>query len=819
MRAFDAILQEFGGGFRALRRRPGFAIAAVTILALGIGANTAIFTLINAVLLAPLPYPHADRIVQLWLSDRRAGGGGLVLSVPEINLLAQQTALFQAFAAYDFGGPGVNVTGSGEPEQVKAIHVSRDYFRLFGAGFEIGRPFTADEDRPNGGRFVVISHALWDRRFGANPGLVGKTISLGSEPYLVTGVLARDFHPDPPAEVWLPVQADLNSTGQAHYVRAAARLQDGISLEQANARLEATTAEFLRRFPLFNPNAYFEAKPLRETNAHDVRTALLVLFGAVVLVLLIACSNVSSLLLARGVARRREIAIRGAVGASRARIMTQLLMESLLLSVAGALLGFGLGAFSVRTMLDFYPEALSGRNSVSPDWRVFAFAAVTALLATVAFGLLPALRNSRVSLVEAMLEGDARSGSGPATVMTKSVLVVFQVALSVLLLTGAGLMIRTFAALRQAQPGLDPHYVLTMEMSIQGTRYKDTSSVARLAENGVTRLKQVPGVIAAATSWTLPVENAFSSTLVIEGRPLGNSVVHGGILMRPVSPEFSDVFRIPILRGRFFNDRDTSASVSVAVISQAAAKKYWPVGNPIGEQITTDKYLGPDFAAPPREIVGVAGDVRDLAMDKEPMPIVYIPQSQVPNGMTRIDASILPITWSIRTAVAPHSLLVHVQRALRDASGGLAVARIRSMREVLAKSTVRSDFTGVLLTAFAALSLSLAGAGLYGLITFSVRQRRREIGIRVALGATSDRVIRMIVWQGFRLVIAGIVIGAGMSVGLARFTQSLIYGVKPIDPLVIFGSIATLSIVAALACFVPAFRASRVDPATELRAA
>jgi predicted permease len=819
MPSLDAIRQDLAGGFRALRRRPGFAIAAITILALGIGANTAIFTLVNAVLLAPLPYPQADRIVQLWLSDRRAGGGGLVLSLPEINLLAQQKGLFQAFAAYDFGGPGVNVTGSSEPEQVKAIHVSRDYFRLFCAGFEIGRPFTAEEDRPNGGRFAVIGHALWQQRFGGDPGLVGKTISLGSEPYVVTGVLAGDFHPDPPAEVWLPLQADPNSTGQAHYLRAAARLEDGISLEQSNARLAVTTAEFLRRFPLFNPNAYFEAKPLRETNAHAVRTALVVLFGAVVLVLLIACSNVSSLLLARGVSRRREIAIRGAVGASRARIVSQLLSESLLLSIAGALLGFAIGGFSVRALLDLYPEALPGRTSVSPDWRVFAFAAVTALLATVAFGLMPALRSSRVSLVDAMLEGDARSGTGPATLMTKSLLVVFQVALSVLLLTGAGLMIRTFAALRQAEPGLDPHYVLTMEMSIQGTRFKDTSSVTRLAEDGRTRLKQVPGVMSAATSWTLPVENAFSSNLVIEGRPLGNSIVHGGILMRPVSPEFSEVFRIPILRGRFFNGRDTASSANVAVISEAAAKKYWPDGNPIGERITIDKYLGPDFAAPPREIIGVAGDVRDLAMDKEPMPIVYIPQSQVPNGMTRIDASVLPITWAIRTAVEPHSLLINIQRALRDASGGLAVARVRSMQQILAKSTARSDFTAVLLTGFAALSLSLAGVGLYGLIAFSVRQRRREIGIRVALGATSDRVITMIVWQGFRLVIAGVAAGAVLSVVFGRFTQSLIYGVKPVDPVVIFGSIATLSIVAALACYVPAFRASRVDPAIELRSA
>src|SRR5215472_14700775 len=331
MRALDAILQELAGGFRALRRRPGFAIAAITILAIGIGANTAIFALINAVLLAPLPYPRADRIVQLWLTE--PAGSGLILSIPEINPLAQQGSVFQDFAAYDFGGPGVNITGTNEPEQAKAIHVSSNYFHLFGARFEIGRSFSADEDRPNGGPVVVISHALWERRFNADRDIVGGTIFLGNEPYLVTGVLAADFQPDPPAEVWLPLQADPNSNGQAHYVRAAARLRDGFAIEQANARLKVTTVEFRRRYPLFNANAYFEAKPFRETNAHEVRSALFVLLGTVVLVLLIACSNVSSLLFARAIARQRELAIRSAVGASRTRIISQLLIENLVLSM------------------------------------------------------------------------------------------------------------------------------------------------------------------------------------------------------------------------------------------------------------------------------------------------------------------------------------------------------------------------------------------------------------------------------------------------------------------------------------------------------
>ena len=816
MRALvEAIRQDLAAAVRAIWRSPAFAVASATTLALGIGANTAIFTLINAVLLVPLPYPQADRIVQLWLTY--PGNGGLLLSIPEINQFAQQTGVFQDFAAYDFGGPGVNITGLGEPEQVKGIHVSRNYFRLFGAHFQIGRAFSADEDRLNGARVVVISRGLWERRFSGNRDLVGKAISLGNEQYLLIGVLAAGFRPEPSAEVWLPLQADPNSTSQAHYVRAAARLNDGVTIDRANAMLKLATAEFRRKFPLFNPEAGFEAKPLRETNAHDVRVALLILFGTVVVVLLIACSNVSSLLLARGIARQREIAIRGAIGASRARLLSQMLAESLVLSAAGGILGLAIGRISLESLAGLYPEAVPGSTALPLDWRVFTFVAIVCLSATVLFGFLPALRASRVNLAQVMVGGDGRSGTSPGTLLAKSVLAVVQVALSVLLVIGAGLMIRTFAALRRVDPGIDPHHVLTLEMSIQGRRFGDTASVARLAESGVNGLKQIPGVIAAATTWTLPLENAFASNFVIEGRPLTNSIVHGGVLMRPVSAEFSAVFRLAVLRGRFFTDRDTSSAASVAVISRTMAEKYWPHGNPIGERITIDKYLGPDFGAPPREIVGVVGDVRDVAMNQEPKPIVYIPQSQVPNGMTRLVTGIQPIIWATRTAVEPYSLRMQIQGALQEASGGLAVARVRSMEEVVRHSTARSDFIAILLAAFAGISLLLAAIGVYGLMAFSVRQRRREIAVRVALGATSDRVVKMVLWQGVRLAMAGILIGTALSFGFARSMQTLIYGIKPIDPAVICASIFTLTVVAAVACYVPAYRASRVDPEIELR--
>jgi putative ABC transport system permease protein len=635
----------------------------------------------------------------------------------------------------------------------------------------------------------------------------------------VAGVLAADFHPDPPAQIWLPLQADPNSTGQAHYVRAAARLRSGVTIDQANARLKLTAAEFLRKFPLFNPRAGFQAKPLRETNVGDLRTALLVLFGTVTLVLLIACSNVANLLLARAAERQREIAIRAAMGASRGRLAAQLLTESLLLSLCGGVFGLIAGSACLRVLLALNPDAIPAGPAASLDWRVLTFTAGLSLGATILFGLMPALRTSRVGLAQVMQEGGVRAGTGRGTLTAKSFLVIVQVALSVVLVIGAGLMICSFAALRQTEPGIDPRRVLTLQMSLQGTRFQDTAAVVRLVDSGVARLKLIPGVVAAATSWTLPVELAFSSSFIIEGRPLTNGVVHGGALMRPVSPDYASVFRIPLVRGRFFTGRDTARTASVAVICEAMANKFWPRGNPIGERITVDKYLGPDFAAPLREIVGVVRDVRDLALNREPGPMIYVPEAQVPNGMTAIDIGVLPITWAVRTRVEPYSLTMAVQRALKEASGGLPVARIRSMEEVVSQSTARSDFNTILLTAFAGASLLLAAVGVYGLIVFSVQQRQHEIGIRLALGATPYQVRTMVVSQGMRLAAVGVVVGALGSLALARYMETLVYGVKPVDPAVMAVSSLTLGLVAALASYIPAYRASRLDPAKALRSA
>ncbi|MCI0622124.1 MAG: ABC transporter permease [Acidobacteria bacterium] len=814
------IAQDLRIGARTLRRSSGFVITAVATLALAIGANTAIFSLISFVLLRPLPYPDADRIVQFLFTT--PGGSSPILSIPEVNALTAETALFEDVAAYDFGGPGVNITGSDEPEQVRAIHVSAAYFRLFGAEVARGRTFTADEDRPNGGRVVVLSHELWRRHFGGDGSRVGRTISLGGEPFTVVGVLAPGFRPDPPAQIWFPLQADPNSIGHAHYIRAAARLRGSVSAEQANARLKLTFAEFLRRFPLFNPKAGFQVKPLREVVTGDVRTALLVLLGTVILVLLIACSNVANLLLARATARQHEIAVRASLGANRARLISQLLTECLLLAALGGILGLAVGRVCLQALVKLNPEAVPGSSAfdaVSLDWRVLSFTAAISLAATLVCGLVPALRASRVNLASEMQESGTRAGASRATVRAKSLLVVVQVALAVMLVVGAGLMIRTFAALRQVGLGIDPRRTLTLQMSLQGTRFQDTGAVARLVENGVESLQGVPGVIAAASTWSLPLELAFGSTFIIEGRPLGSDKVHGSVLMRPVSSNYLTVFGIPLKRGRFFTDSDTTRAGSVAVISEAMAKKFWPEGNPIGERITIDKYLGQDFAAPPREIIGVAADVRDAGLNKEPGPMVYVPQAQVPNGMTRINAGIMPITWAIHTAVEPYSLSVAMQRQLRIASGGLAVGRIRSMDDVVKQSTARSDFNAILLTTFAGAALLLAAVGIYGLISFSVQQRTRELGIRLALGATPHQVQTMVVRQGLGLTVIGVFVGAAGSMALARYMEALLFGVKPVDPVVIAVSSLTLGSVAVLASYIPARRAARIDPVEVLRAA
>jgi putative ABC transport system permease protein len=636
----ETFFKDLKHSLRMFLQSPGFTIAAIAALALGIGANTAIFSVVNAVILKPLTYPDPDRIVQFLLTSPQGSGPGA--SVPKFNLWQEQIRVFQDVSAYDFGGPGINLTGGTYPEQIKGIHVTADYFRLFGAPIEQGRTFTAEEDRPHGPHVVVISDGLWRRRYGADPHMIGKIMELGGEPYTVIGIVGPGFNFDPPSDVWIPFQFDPNSTDQAHYFLAAARLKPGVTLDQAKAQLKLTADQFRRKYPggAMGPKDGFSVQPLQDAIISDVRTSLWVLIAAVTLVLLIACANVANLLLVRATGRKREIAIRAAIGAGRSRLIRQLLTESVLLSVVGGALGLILGVVAVRALLAINPGNIprigEHGTAVTLDWHVLAFTLGVSLFTGILFGLIPALDASRADLSATLKESAGRSGSGFRQNKARSLLVISEMSLAIVLLIGAALLIRTFIALRSVNPGFDSHRVLTMEMSLTGSRFEKTAGVAQLVHDGVERLQALPGVVAAGTTCCMPLEGGFGLPLIIVGRPLTNGPAHGGAGWRTVSAHYFDVFKIPLLRGRFFNDRDDGASAPVVIINQALAKQFWPKGDPLSDRLLIGKGVGPEFEEPPRQIIGIVGDTRDAGLNNNPQPIMYIPVSQVPNGVTAL---------------------------------------------------------------------------------------------------------------------------------------------------------------------------------------
>ena len=806
---------------RALRRSPGFAATAIAALALGIGANTAIFSVVNTVLLQPLSYPQPDRLVALM--RHFPDGDGNSTSIPKFMVWREQRQVFQAVAAYDFAGPGINLTGGDRPEQVKGIHASADYFAVFGAPLALGRAYTPEEDRPNGLHVVVISNGLWRSRYAGDPAIIGKTIELTGDPYEVIGVLGATFKSDPPADIWMPLQADPNSTNQGHYLLCAARMRPGVTVDQAKAAMKLSAEEFRRKFPgpLMDKSESATAVPLRDTVVAQVRLALLILLGAVGFVLLIACANVANLLLARATLRKREIAIRAALGAGRRRIIYQLLTESVLLALVGGALGLAIGFVGVRALLAANPVDIPriGEHgaAIALDWRVLVFTLGVSLLTGILFGLIPAFNASRTDLSLTLKESSSRSGSGFRQNKARSILVVTEMALALILLVGAALLIRTFAVLRSVKPGFDPHNVITMEMSLSGTRFAKTAGVAQAVRDVEQRVGAMPGVDSIAVTCCLPLTGGVDLPFTIAGVPPTEGPYNGDVQWRNVSPQYFQVFRIPLLRGRTFTVRDGAGSDGVVMISEAMAKKFWPKGDAVGAVITIGHGLGPEFEEAPRQVIGIVGDVRDEGLDSDPAPIMYLPVPQVVDGITALESRVLPMSWVIRTKVAPFSLSLDLQRELRVATGGLPVAHIRTMDQVVGESTARSDFNTMLLSTFAGVALLLAAIGIYGLMAYSVQQRTQEIGIRMALGASPENVRKMVVWQGMRLAGIGVVIGVGSALGLTRFMAGLIYGVKTWDPGVFVSVAVALGAVSWLATYVPARRASRVDPMVSLR--
>ncbi len=817
----EAFLQDARYALRTLSKNPGFTATALSALALGIGANTAIFSVVNTVLLKPLTYPQPDRIVQfLVTSPAGPNYGG---SATKFNLLRRQTQVLQNVAAYEYNGAAFNLTGGTFPEQVQGIRVSADYFRLFGAPVVEGRTFTEEEDRPNGRRTVVLSYGLWQRRFGGDPQIAGKTISLNGVPYVVVGVIGPSFNTelDTPPDVWLPFQIDPASSDHAQYFNVVARLKPGITLGAANGELQLASREFREKFPnIMGPRDSFAAASFQDDLVSDVRPSLLVLVGAVGFVLLIACANAANLLLARSTGRKREIAVRTAVGAGRGRIVRQLLTESVMLSLAGGVLGLGLGLAGVRALLAMNPGHIPRIGihgaAVATDWRVVTFTILLSLATGILFGLIPALEGARVDLNATLKEGGERSVTSRRQNKTRSLLVIGETALALVLLVVAALLIRTFVALRSVNPGFDAHNVLTLRMSLAGSRFMKTADVNQLVRDAIQRLQALPGVAAAGASYALPLEGAFGVPFNIVGRTPVSGRYDGRGWVN-VTPEYFDIFKIPILSGRAFSVRDDASALPVAIINKAMARQFWPQGDPVGERVILGQRYGPEFEEPARQIVGVVDDVHDAGLNSNPRPLVYVPMAQVTDGITAIATRASSMAWIVRTRLAPHLLRVAIEKELQQATGGLPVARVRSMDEVVLASTARDDFNMTLMTVFGCAALLLAIIGIYGLMAYSVQQRTHEIGIRMALGAESRDVRNMVVWQGMRLTLIGAGIGMAAALGLTRLLANFLFGVKTWDPLTFTAVPLLLSAAALLAVWLPARRAARTDPVDALR--
>jgi predicted permease len=816
----DEIWRDLRFGVRSLIKSPGFTVVAILVIAVGIGVNTAVFSVINTVLLKPLTYPDPQSLVEL----RNTGPHGSFpgANVPKFNIWHLQTGIFQKVAAYDFGGAGLNLTGGDHPLQVQGIHVTGDYFALFGAPVIAGRTFTAAEDSPNGGHVVVLSYGLWKSRFGGNPDIVGRTIQIDNQPYLVVGVIGKGFITEPTGDLWIPFQFDLTTQDMAHYFTVAARLKPGVSLQQANVQLKLAADQFRHTYPgALGLQNGFDVASLQESMIGDTRQPLLVLLGAVGLVLLIACANVANLLLVRASVRKRELATRAALGAGRGQIIRQLLTESLALSLTGGLLGLFLGFVGVRLLLAVNPGGIPrlGEDgaAVSLDLNVLLFTLGVSIVTGILFGLVPAIGASSPNLVAALNESSNRSSTGLRGGKLRSLLVITEMALALILVIGAALLIRTFTKLMAVDPGFATRNVISMAMSISGDRFQKTAPVAQVIRDGSERVLAVPGVIDVGVSNCLPMAGGLGMVFDVVGRPKGDSPFTGGAGFYSISWRYFNALKIPLLRGRTFTEQDTAGAPLVVIINEAMARQYWPKGDPLKDLIQIGPGAGPAFAEGPRQVVGIVGDTHDDGPNRDPFPMMYMPLAQMPDLETALNSRVTPLWWIVRSQVDPRTLVAPITAALRDSSGGLPVAHVRTMDEIEARNTSRQRFNMLLLTVFGSAGLLMAAIGVYGVMAYSVEQRTQEVGIRMALGAQAFNIRNMVIRQGMALALIGVVIGIGGAFWLTHFVASFLFGVKTWDPTAFIVTPLLLCAVAFIAVWVPARRATRVDPMTALR--
>jgi predicted permease len=802
--------QDLRYGFRMLVKRPGFAVVTIITLALGIGANTAIFTVVNAALLSPLPYKESERLVHLWETTPQKQFGEREASYPDYLDWKGQNQVFEGVAGYS--RRSFNITGGDTPDRVQGAAVTDNFFQLLGVEPVHGRSFRPGEDQPNAERLALLSHGLWQRRFGGDMSVVGQTMMLNGNSYQIVGILPQrfSFAPVGAAQLWVTLNPNADQTSRRfmHWLNLIARLKPGVSVEQAQAGMGAIAQTIAQDHAESHTGTSIKVISLQEQITGKIKPILLVLLGAVCFVLLIACANVANLLLARSAARQKEIAIRTALGAGRWRLIRQLLTESAVLALMGGLVGLVLAHWGVDLLVAGIPAAQADTmpylQGLTIDGRVLLFTIGVSLLTGIVFGLAPALQSSKLNLQESLKDG-GKTSAVPTRQRLRNLLVVSEIALALVLLVGAGLMLKSLASLLAVDPGFNPDNLLTMRVMLPTVKYAEDAQKVAFHQQLIERVESLPGVKGVGSVDILPLLGGNTARFYADGRPQPPPGQELEANIRDVNSSYFQVMDVPLLRGRYFTDQDKPDTPIVVIVNQTLANRLFPGEDAVGKRL---RYTAIEL--PPFEIVGVVSDEKVRGLDEPTSPVVYGPYLQAPNNS---------ISLVIRTSSDPDSIAGMARSEIKSLDADLPVFDVRTMGQIIdnSPSTFLRRYPAFLIGVFAAVALILAMVGIYGVISYSVTQRTHEIGVRMALGAQRRDIFKMILGQGLLLTFIGTGCGVVAALLLTRFLSSLLFGVSPTDPLTYIVVSLPLVLVALLACYIPARRATKVDPMIALR--